>query len=449
MRLLQNSCKTTLIHFAIVLYLLGALGCSKTSTHDILLEKDKRSSDKIPLVIDPVVTARDNERTPERHEGSVDVTPKQKEVANIAAKNSKKGRKSKSLSLPDCSPSTLLDSSSDIKPDSACVGVGPVVSPKINPGLIGVDTLDVGRYLTILSSTNKDECLPLPNEMYVSEFPGIKFAKPTGNAFAKGSKTELFIYNGGSVDLIVKGMSKDATSWTRASFDRERAFLLTFSGLDRFPTLYTPIVTNRCVLVMSKEGSFDLKAFSSKSMPELISILIASIGLVKNLHERGFVHGDIHLRQFVYDLLPSKAESLRLIDYGRAAPFITKEGAHIPNIRTESSDHWNAKILSVFELDNLPKTRRDDFNRLAAMFLRLLPPKYTTEYTNAVKKISKNSHTYRKDLSSLKKNRPFGKQTPKIFKDFYTYTLNLAHDERPDYDGWIDKWTEHANTYTP
>ena len=173
------------------------------------------------------------------------------------------------------------------------------------------------------------------------------------------------------------------------------------------------------------------------------------------MHTGGFVHGDIHYENFVFGPVPSAeghfpdpaeaVESVALIDFGRASPFITDEGHHTDKENTSYGVGWNSAFLSPFELDGGTKTRRDDIFRLAEMALQLLGPDDQFIRFLEVVVLGVGIDVQRKRLAKLKRTRKLGDNVPGVFRDFYKYSLDLKFNEKPDYERWMmafsEQWT--------
>ena len=189
--------------------------------------------------------------------------------------------------------------------------------------------------------------------------------------------------------------------------------------------------------------------------------------IMRDVHKMGFVHGDIHPGNFAFswdqnhdpDLI---ARSLRLVDFGRAEPFIGLDGFHLPEysqsiwssykrrpagmsaIYEESADK---EFLSPWELMGLRKTRRDDFFRLAETLLRLaeVDGAYKSLMRDRVAQIAArlqggpvvDDPEYKAFLIQSKTDRPFSNNVPQVLKDIYKTAISLRYDSAPPYDAFI------------
>ena len=153
---------------------------------------------------------------------------------------------------------------------------------------------------------------------------------------------------------------------------------------------------------------------------------------MKKFHARGFVHGDIHLGNFVVQ----DDDGLRLVDFDRSVPYVDVIGRrHVrPRRRMSYGDNrgrlkLDPTFLSVYELGgSTTLSRRDDWMRLAELLVNL---------------VSRTDELWREDDDILesKRNREFG-DIFFVFREFYESSLLMEFDERPKYEEWIEKFEE-------
>ena len=228
--------------------------------------------------------------------------------------------------------------------------------------------------------------------------------------------------------------------------------------------LRTPEMDPHCrvrTMISAFEGYYQVKTlpdrFSSRTHRAQLSarVTVRALELLARVHAGGFVHGDIHYENFVFGPVPSgeghfpdpeeAVESVALIDFGRASPFITDEGHHTDKENTSYGVGWNSAFLSPFELDGGTKTRRDDIFRLAEMALQLLGPDDQFIRFLEVVVLGVGIDVQRKRLAKLKRTRKLGDNVPGVFRDFYKYSLDLKFNEKPDYERWMmafsEQWT--------
>ena len=196
--------------------------------------------------------------------------------------------------------------------------------------------------------------------------------------FSRGS--DSFIYK--SIDtiegrhLVAKTVSLNSPEMLQ-SLLREKALLRALFEKKIF-SIVPGLFSNLCeifVMVSELVGEKPIAhagPLLSQNPALLARTAAAAIKLLKEIHDKGFVHGDIHGDNFVYSGDNDAAtipESLALIDFGRTEVFIDRFGRHIPESKKEYANWLNLDILSPFELQGWYKTRRDDIFRLAEILL--------------------------------------------------------------------------------
>ena len=187
-------------------------------------------------------------------------------------------------------------------------------------------------------------------------------------------------------------------------------------------------------------GQFSLDRLKSrmlKRQKELARIAAKAIRILRAVHDKGIVHGDVHKKNFVTSDLQSPAATLRIIDFGRAAPYLDKAGNHIRFVRTRSWG-WNKALLSPWELEDSPLSRRDDMYRLSEMLLRLVGM--------GPLMVEKLEEKERAEIVAEK--RKVVADAPKKLRDFHQAMLRLDFRERPDYEGWIREFKAAAKAAT-
>ena len=314
-------------------------------------------------------------------------------------------------------------------------------SDSLHTNLDGVDLTSVPIYLKKISeSFNSSKSSRGKPPQCISKSMKIGETEYTkGKLLGDGSSTQVYEYDEvkGSGRLAVKFLLPKASENSRNGLLREKVFLSLFSNFPKFAKIYSDWKSSKeCinrVLITSVEGDTELGKI--RKTLNIGPFVVQAIQLIQTVHERGFVHGDVHRGQFL--LTDGVIDSLRLIDFGRTEPYLTAKGTHVPEIKTKNYGvRWNAILLSVFELEDFPKTRRDDFFRLVEMFLHLLPGDENKAFVNKLQaeKEKGDKTSQRAAINVLKKNRRI---THPLLGQLYTYALGLRHDERPDYESWI------------
>jgi serine/threonine protein kinase len=208
-------------------------------------------------------------------------------------------------------------------------------------------------------------------------------------------------------------------------------------------------------IVSENVGSSELRDLpravvdNSKTM---YAIARRALEILKILHENGLIHGDIHRRNWLVSDVSRPSKTLRLIDFGRVAPYIDlTTGKHIldrPKPWTWKFTGWNERLLSPWEIQGGKKSRRDDIFRLAEMFLFMIGGPVDKWFRNEAKELKESfleklitKEELLRGIVELKFERSkksyLDRKIHKLFSDFYAYSLVLEFKERPDYERWI------------
>lgn len=175
-----------------------------------------------------------------------------------------------------------------------------------------------------------------------------------------------------------------------------------------------------------------------------------AIRLVEQVHKRGLIHGDIHWGNFVYKNESDIPGTLKLIDYGRAMPYIDwQTGDHLPPemmiAKMSELFLWNDAYLSINELQGNPVGRRDDMFRLAEMLSFMMegtdaimekrerpPPPRTGEHKPRA--LRRSFLVPRRNIVNRKRFRNLKQTTPKAIAELYYASQTDKLEETPNYD---------------
>jgi len=277
--------------------------------------------------------------------------------------------------------------------------------------------------------------------------------------FVTGSNTNIYTTRDRS--LIVKVVSQGKPAYKELLW-RDMAGLIVMSGSDITPEIHYPHVSSSvsddCVsrmLVMENAGSntlsslYDFYSERGLSIPMRMvrEIGRAALALIKGVHTRGIIHGDIHWMNFVYRR-PDFSESLRLIDFGRSTPYTI--GTQVDAIGVDDSVAiWNPQYLSPNEIQSGKVSRADDVFRVAEMLVNLLEgdtwiyvplangPYYRGLMTRRRRRQAAHRMMNSDEIVDYKTNRRFKSTTPNEIRAFYLYSISLDYDDEPDYDRWF------------
>jgi serine/threonine protein kinase len=164
---------------------------------------------------------------------------------------------------------------------------------------------------------------------------------------------------------------------------------------------------------------------------ELVAAIAeVSIQALQSLHNMGVIHGDINRGNIIID----SEQEARFIDFGRARVFTTPTGLEDPEY-VKLPRCYNRDILSPFELEHFPETRRDDMYRLAETLYRFLKE---GDMRNADECRSPKRFTEGALLAAFKRNY-IVKGFPELV-EFHHEMSELEFYDRPRYEYWIQRF---------
>lgn len=270
------------------------------------------------------------------------------------------------------------------------------------------------------------------------------------NGVAEGSDTQITFYSDGEEGFVAKTLVPGASMSTQRAFVNERVIMELFQGMAGVPAAFaidredTFLLTDVCaanLLVTKKLGTHTWEDTAFASEEDFFQAAGKSIALLQSLHSTGFVHGDIHGGNFLTD--ENDPSVLSLIDYGLTTPFVDALGAHLLETdEFEVATILNPANLSPWHLESMyidyyRPSRRDDMFRLAEMFFKFVCEPYRLEWHRlAIRGTNGWRETSENDWARFKRNY-WEFESIDVFRDFYSYTLSLAHDTTPDYGRWI------------
>ena len=188
------------------------------------------------------------------------------------------------------------------------------------------------------------------------------------------------------------------------------------------------------VTVTDFAGIHNLHALeASATHSQIAAIGAKGIRILKEVHAHGIVHGDVNKGNFVFENILDPSATLRIIDFGRAERFLSFDGTHVPGARGEREQMLNAALLSPWELEGYTVSRRDDLFRLSETLLRLA----------GIDPVGLGAIDLSEDaeIARAKRREPPG---PRTLREFHQATLQLGFEANPDYDTWIERFTDAA-----
>ena len=371
-------------------------------------------------------------------------------------------------------------------------------SPPVTPKMIVDDQEDLDEtldeaLLNALSQIDIDAFLPHPLETYKIRVRDLKFSgadirslsvcppremelmelggihEVNSERFARGSMTNIYKAYGYGVDglavrtrSVVKVVTSKGDAEIVEALYRDMAALEILGDTGIAPEVFHPEYRNvepACMsrmMVSSFVGERTLKHVKKNdnfrtNLSVMASIAVRGLEMLQTLHSKGIVHGDIHLENFVFYNDSPISRTLKMIDFGRSAPFLVKnddaQWVHLPLpptvfVSANSSYMWTASLLSVYELQSVlvvdgkrrvhTQSRRDDMFRFAEIFVVLMLDGYEEQLLEV-----------EKDIESILRIKTSGNGMhflDSTFREFFKRSANMQFDEEPQYDYWIRRF---------
>lgn len=171
-----------------------------------------------------------------------------------------------------------------------------------------------------------------------------------------------------------------------------------------------------------------LEKYSSVNMPieEIHTIALKGIQALEEVHQAGYIHGDIGLGNILFT--DSSETSIKLIDFGYSRRYLDKDGNHVlqggDNPLREGE---RITPLSISEIDGHFPSRRDDLHRLGEVLLKLLNWNYARLLDRC-----KNKESIRNAKMGVKPSKDCRSDATKL--DYYfTIVMALEYRDTPDY----------------
>ena len=175
-------------------------------------------------------------------------------------------------------------------------------------------------------------------------------------------------------------------------------------------------------------GRYQIFEIAGSKTSVIAKVAVRLIEILRDIHSFGIVHGDVHPLNIITESLIEPAASLKIVDFGRSTPYVDpSKRTHIEFRRQLVDMDLNPFLLSPFELEGSPLSRRDDMYRLSEVLyflLRVPIPEIHSE------------------LQLIRAKRAWKAVGYPVFWEFHTAMTNLEFAERPNYEHWISKFTQ-------
>ena len=190
-------------------------------------------------------------------------------------------------------------------------------------------------------------------------------------------------------------------------------------------------------LVMEKLGSSVHDLFEASnhqfSFKFAVRLAIKMLNIIKYVHSRGIVHGDIKPSNFLFGENNGKADYKRLYlsDYGFSKFFLFKNGDHIP-FREGVMFTGTPRFAGKWSLGGLEQSRREDLESFFYVIIYLIKGKLPWD-----EKFTKKKDLDAYDMGAIKghtKKKDLIKDLPKEFEEVFDFVNHLLFYKQPDYE---------------
>eukprot|EP01018_Ginkgo_biloba_P005304 Gb_29953 [translate_table: standard] len=165
--------------------------------------------------------------------------------------------------------------------------------------------------------------------------------------------------------------------------------------------------------------------------PQMVAcIAVESISILKELHSRGYVHGDVKPENMLLGQYRTPDENkLFFTDFGLASRWRDSvTGAHVEYDQRPDSFHGTVRYASVHAHVGRTASRRDDLESLAYTLVFLLRGKLPWQGFHGE---NKGFLVCKEKMSTSSERLCY--RCPRPFKQFFEIVVNLKFDEEPNY----------------
>lgn len=211
---------------------------------------------------------------------------------------------------------------------------------------------------------------------------------------------------------------------------------------------YKGLVEDYYVMAMDVLGPslWDVWNAKNQSLTEsyVACVAMEAIWILKAIHEKGFVHGDVKPENFLLGPVGSpKERKLYLVDLGLAGKWCER-GHHVKYDQKPDDFRGTIRYASVHAHLGRTTGRRDDLESLAYTLLFLAKGRLPWQ---GLQGDNKGFCVCKKKMSSSAEGLCMNLHP--AFKDFTEFVLNLKFDEEPNYNRMISLFEPLINIITP
>ena len=173
-------------------------------------------------------------------------------------------------------------------------------------------------------------------------------------------------------------------------------------------------------------------------MKSILQIGINVLNILMNIHGKGFIHRDIKPENFLLTINTPK--KLYIIDFGISKPFLIND-KHIESKMTHQFI-GTQNFASINTHEFYEQSRRDDLESLAYMLICFYFGKLEWMNCNITFSNRDEENIF---VKNKKKDLVNNENIPKILMDYYKSVLILGFYEKPDYNKFIEIFTNELN----
>jgi serine/threonine protein kinase len=181
------------------------------------------------------------------------------------------------------------------------------------------------------------------------------------------------------------------------------------------------------------------------SLKVVLQIGINILTILMKVHDIGFVHRDIKPENFLLTL--TKPTKVILIDFGMSKPYLLNN-QHI-EFKYKNKFVGTLNFASINSHKLYEQSRRDDLESVAYMLIYFYLGEL--EWIDNIKEEHENDQTNEnkfdfesenKDVKNKKELIVDNNNIPEVLLEFYKEVRQLDFEERPDYEKYIDNFTQ-------
>ena len=220
-----------------------------------------------------------------------------------------------------------------------------------------------------------------------------------------------------------------------SDLEKEALVLRSMASEPGFPRMHSYTTESQYeILIMSLLGqnlaSLQKQCEGKFSLKTVLVLAIQTLERIESLHKHGMLHRDIKPENLAMGSTQEDQNTLYLIDFGLAAPYLDIQGKHVPFCK-KGSTAGTLYYLSVFGHLGIQASRRDDLISLGYVLIHFL--KGSLPWAN----VSGDLHEKVKKIFQTKSTLSHEKLCeglPGEFCEYFKYVSTLPFCQKPNYE---------------